>query len=48
VISGVGYFFGRHWDKLERGMKRFDVVVAVVVVAIAVFLWWRGRRAERN
>ena len=48
VISSVGYFFGRHWDKLERGMKRFDVVVAVVVVAIAVFLWWRGRRAERN
>jgi membrane-associated protein len=48
VISSVGYFFGRHWDKLERGMKRFDVVVAVVVVAIAVFLWWRGRRSERN
>ena len=48
VISSVGYFFGRHWDKLERGMKRFDVVVAVVVVAIAVLLWWRGRRAERN
>jgi len=48
VISSVGYFFGRHWDKLERGMKRFDVMVAVVVVAIAVFLWWRGRRAEKN
>lgn len=48
VISSVGYFFGRHWDKLESGMKRFDVVVAVVVVAIAVFLWWRGRRADRN
>jgi membrane-associated protein len=43
VISSVGYFFGRHWDKLERGMKRFDVVVAIVVVLIAVFLWWRGR-----
>jgi membrane-associated protein len=45
VISSVGYFFGRHWEKLQRGMKRFDVVVAIIVVLIAVFLWWRGRRA---
>ena len=45
VISSVGYFFGRHWEKLERGMKRFDVMVAIVVVLIAGFLWWRGRRA---
>jgi len=44
VISTVGYFFGRHWDKLERGMKRFDVVVAIIVVLVALFLWWRGRR----
>jgi membrane protein DedA with SNARE-associated domain len=47
VISCVGYFFGRHWEKLERGMKRFDVMIAVVVVVIALFLWWRGRRANR-
>ncbi len=45
VISSVGYFFGRHWEKLEGGMKRFDVMVAIVVVLIAGFLWWRGRRA---
>ena len=43
VISTVGYLFGRHWDKLERVMKRFDVVVAIIVVLVAVFLWWRGR-----
>lgn len=48
VISSVGYFFGRHWEKLERGMKRFDVVVAVLVVLIAVFLWWRGRGREKK
>jgi membrane-associated protein len=47
VISCVGYSFGRHWEKLERGMKRFDVMVAVVVVGIALLLWWRGRRANR-
>jgi len=46
VISCVGYLFGRHWDKLERGMKPFDLVVAIVVVLIALFLWWRGRRSN--
>lgn len=44
VISSAGYFFGRHWDKLERGMKRFDIVVAIIVLVIAAFLWWRGRK----
>lgn len=44
VISSAGYFFGRHWDKLERGMKRFDIGVAIIVLVIAAFLWWRGRK----
>ena len=47
VISSAGYFFGRHWDRLARGMKRFDIAVAVIVGMVAVFLWWRGRRAGR-
>ena len=46
VISSVGYFFGRHWERLEREVKRFDIVVALVVLLIAVFLWWRNRRAN--
>jgi membrane protein DedA with SNARE-associated domain len=46
VISCVGYFFGRHWERLERGMKRLDVVVAVVVVLVAFLLWWRGRNSN--
>lgn len=45
VISSVGYFFGRHWDRLENVIKRVDVVVAVVVV-IVIFLWWRRRASE--
>lgn len=44
VISSVGYLFGRHLDKLESVMKRFDVVVAIIVVLLAIYLWWRGRR----
>ena len=45
VISSVGYFFGRHWERLERSMKRFDVMIAILVVLLAVFLWWRGPRS---
>lgn len=44
VISSVGYLFGRHWDKLEEWMDRFNVVVIAVVVAIAAIWWWRNRR----
>lgn len=43
VISTVGYLFGRHWERLQQGLKRFDVVVLAVVVLIAAFLWWRNR-----
>jgi membrane protein DedA with SNARE-associated domain len=46
VISSVGYFFGRHWDRLEREMKSFDLVIAIVVILIAALLWWRNRRAS--
>jgi membrane protein DedA with SNARE-associated domain len=44
AISAVGYLFGQHWGRLERDLKRFDVVVAIVVLLVAGFLWWRGRR----
>ncbi len=46
VISSVGYFFGRHWERLQRGMKRFDVAVVIIVLAVAVFVWWRGRKGN--
>jgi membrane-associated protein len=45
VISSVGYFFGRHWARLERSMKRLDVTVAILLVLLAVFAWWRRRRS---
>ncbi len=44
VISAAGYFFGQHWQKLESGLKRFDIAVAVAVVVVAAFIWWRSRR----
>jgi len=44
AISSVGYLFGQHWHRLERDMKRFDLGLAILVLAGAAFLWWRGRR----
>lgn len=47
VISSVGYLFGRHWDHLQEGLKRFDVVVLVLVVLVAAYLWWRNRNGVK-
>jgi membrane-associated protein len=44
AISSVGCLFGRHWEKLQRGVKQFDLGVALLVLLVAAFLWWRGRR----
>ena len=48
VISSVGYFFGRHWDRLEREIKRWDLAAAVALLLIAAFLWRRNRRAKNG
>lgn len=44
TISGVGYLFGRHWERLARNVKRFDLVFAAVVLLVIAWKWWRGRR----
>jgi membrane protein DedA with SNARE-associated domain len=44
TISVVGYLFGQHWERLERGVKRFDMGVAILLVLAAAFWWWRSRR----
>lgn len=44
VISCAGYLFGRHWNRLEEGLKRADIGVVVVVALLAGYLWWRNRK----
>jgi len=44
VISCAGYLFGQHWGRLERDIRRFDIVAGIVVVLAAAFLWRRSRR----
>ena len=43
AISTVGYLFGQHWGRLERIIKRFDVVVAIAAVLALAIWWWRSR-----
>ena len=44
VISGAGYLFGRHWERLVKDMKMFDIAIAAVLLLSAAILWWRHRR----
>jgi membrane protein DedA with SNARE-associated domain len=46
VIAGVGYLFGRHWERLEHILKRFDIVAAILLVLIAFYLWQRNRSSN--
>jgi membrane protein DedA with SNARE-associated domain len=46
VISGAGYLFGQHWNRLEHYLKRFDIAIAVVALLALAIWWWRGRRAS--
>lgn len=48
VISSIGYLFGRHWQKMERGVERFDIVVLLIVVLLALLLWRRNRKLSRS
>jgi membrane-associated protein len=44
VISGVGYLFGQHWERLAGEVKRIDIAAAILLVIVAILLWWRSRR----
>ena len=43
VISGAGYLFGQHWERLQRDVKRIDISIAILFLFAATFLWWRRR-----
>jgi membrane-associated protein len=42
AICATGYLFGGHWGRLAHDLRRFDLLVAIVVVVVAL-LWWRSR-----
>jgi membrane protein DedA with SNARE-associated domain len=44
VIACAGYLFGRHWDKLEWAIKRFDVAIVVAALVAGFIYWWKRHR----
>jgi len=51
TISLIGYFFGSQWNTLVRVMGRVNMVIAIVVLGLLVFVWHRYRERmvdERN
>jgi membrane protein DedA with SNARE-associated domain len=47
----LGYYLGEHWESVANKLKRFDLVIGVLVVVavIAVALrWYLRRRRERE
>jgi membrane protein DedA with SNARE-associated domain len=42
VISSAGYLFGQHLGRLERDIRLFDVVAAILVLMGLGLLWWRN------
>ncbi len=46
TISGAGYLFGQHWERLVRAVQRFDVAVVIVVLIVVGFVAWHRRRAS--
>jgi membrane protein DedA with SNARE-associated domain len=44
AVCSVGYLFGGHWGRLVRDLKRFDIAVAIVVLVVGLWLWWRNRK----
>jgi len=47
VVAGAGYLFGRHWARLQRDIKRFDLVVVVIALAVLLY-WWRRLRNQNG
>src|SRR5260370_8456227 len=44
AISTVRYLFWRHWHRLERGVKAFDMGLPILVLMAPVVWWWRSLR----
>ena len=48
VIAGVGYKFGKHWDRLVDYIKNLNlgIAIAAAVAILLVWLWHRRRNSK--
>ena len=44
VISCVGYFFGKHWDRLEGVLKDVNLVVVMAALIVVIVVWIKRRK----
>lgn len=44
VISCVGYFFGKHWDRLEGVLKDVNLVVVMAALIVVIVVWLKRRK----
>jgi LPXTG-motif cell wall-anchored protein len=40
----VGYLFGKHWEALLDLLQDANIAIAVAVLVVVAFFWWRKRR----
>ncbi|HEY7616708.1 MAG TPA: DedA family protein [Terriglobales bacterium] len=48
VVSGIGYLFGRNWDKLLRVFRQLDIAIAILAGLVILWLWRRSRDPNRD
>jgi membrane protein DedA with SNARE-associated domain len=48
AVSSAGYLFGRHWERFERDLKRFNLIAAILIALAVLFYWWRSRASARE
>ena len=46
TVALVGYFFGRHWDKLVRVFREVDIVLLCAIASVLFAAWWRSRSQQ--
>jgi membrane protein DedA with SNARE-associated domain len=42
VLTELGVAFGDRWGDIRKALQPFDLIIAILVVAlVALFIWWR-------
>ncbi len=48
AYPGLGYLAGASWQRVQLWSGRFSLVIAVLLIATALAVWWRRRRKLRS
>lgn len=48
VISTVGYVFGSQWEQLVAFVRKANIFLLIIAVAVIVFFWWRAKMGRKD